>query len=73
MLETAAIVCPEYQQLVAVGCPEEAPGKTLKWEESRNGEKFPHVYGDVRIVWFDHVVPLHKEGDAFVVSPNGIN
>ncbi|MEM9233455.1 MAG: DUF952 domain-containing protein [Pseudomonadota bacterium] len=63
-LDTAARHYSAHPKLYAIGCPEEAPGDLLKWEPSRGGALFPHIYGDVETRWFDHIVPLvrHKEG-----------
>lgn len=70
ILETAHRHYLDHERICAVGCPEGAPGDLLKWEVSagRQGQKFPHVYGDVLVSWFDHVVPLIRQGDQFVPS-----
>ena len=35
--------------LVRLGIDAEALGETLRWEESRGGALFPHVYGEIPI------------------------
>jgi beta-hydroxylase len=37
----------ENERLVLVEIDLEALGETVKWEESRGGALFPHVYGDI--------------------------
>lgn len=47
----------------------EALGDAVKWEESRGGQLFPHVYGPLTL----HVVvaygPLHRDGTGQVQRP----
>ncbi|WP_370338364.1 DUF952 domain-containing protein [Parvularcula marina] len=69
LLETAAKHYAIHPKLVAIGCPDSAPGELLKWEPSRGGALFPHVYGDVLTEWFDHLVPLIKQADGYVPVP----
>ena len=45
--------------LVAVD-PDKLPGDELKWETSRNGEKFPHLYGELSL---DAVVKVEELPD----------
>ena len=42
--------------LVTVG--EESLGQGLKWEVSRGGELFPHVYGPLPLTAVSEVIPL---------------
>lgn len=65
VLETAKKYYADHHDLTAVGCPEEAPSALLKWEPSRNGLLFPHIYGDVRIDWFDHALLLRRHEDTY--------
>lgn len=71
VFETAKLHYSEFDRLYAVGCPEGAPGELLKWEESRNGEVFPHIHGDVLTRWFDHIVPLVRQGSEYVIVHDG--
>lgn len=66
VIETALKHYSEFENLVAVGCPEDAPGDLLRWEVSRGGAKFPHIHGDVLTAWFDHIVPLNRQGGTYV-------
>ena len=45
--ETAAKHFSGVQDLVLVAVPEEAVTAALKWEASRGGALFPHVYGTI--------------------------
>lgn len=47
--------------LVMVVVKQESLGKTLKWEASRGGALFPHVYGVIPIVAVKEVIPLPLE------------
>lgn len=48
-------------------------GASLRWEASRNGEKFPHVYGDIPIeaIVTVHQLPLDDQGHHRL--PGGLN
>ena len=43
--------------------------KNLKWEISRGGEKFPHIYGPLPRSALDGDWPLVKNGDGVFVLP----
>ncbi len=44
--------------LLLVSVSEEALGKGLKWEASRGGELFPHIYGALPLNAVREVIPL---------------
>jgi uncharacterized protein (DUF952 family) len=44
--------------LLLVAVTEEALGQSLKWEASRGGELFPHIYGNLPLNAVSEVVPL---------------
>ena len=48
----------------------EALGDLLKWEESRGGALFPHVYGDLPVSAAVKVDPLPLGPDGMHVFPN---
>lgn len=53
---------PEARRLAVAEIDAAALGDTLKWEKSRGGESFPHVYGV--IAWDTvHAVHLIRRGD----------
>ena len=39
-------------------------GPALKWEPSRGGEDFPHLYGDLPSEFVHAVTPIHRGGDG---------
>ena len=44
-------------------------GPELKWEPSRGGESFPHLYGPLRLASVHSLVPIHRDGDGRPVLP----
>jgi uncharacterized protein (DUF952 family) len=44
-------------------------GCALKWEESRGGEKFPHLYAALSLAWVHSVVPIRRGGDGRPIFP----
>ncbi|MBE1284982.1 MAG: DUF952 domain-containing protein [Rhodobacteraceae bacterium] len=47
--ETAAKHFAGTDGLVLLACDSDAMGDTLKWEVSRGGDKFPHLYRKLRM------------------------
>ena len=71
VLETAAKHFAEEGDLVLVACDSDALGAALKWEPSRGGALFPHLYRRLRlsdVVW-DTSLPLGATGHIF---PEGL-
>jgi uncharacterized protein (DUF952 family) len=69
--ETAAKWFTTESDLVLVACNSDALGAALKWEASRGGALFPHLYRRLAIadvVW-DKSLPLGSSGHIF---PEGI-
>jgi uncharacterized protein (DUF952 family) len=62
VIETARVHYAAHARLVALGMPAAAAGDSLRWEPARDGAKFPHVHGEVRMEWFDHFVRLERDG-----------
>ena len=44
-------------------------GDTVKWEESRGGALFPHIYGPLPLAAVPVHAPLHRDTDGSVVLP----
>jgi uncharacterized protein (DUF952 family) len=44
--------------LLLVSVAEEALGQSLKWEASRGGDPFPHIYGTLPLSAVSEVIPL---------------
>ena len=68
---TAARHFADESDLVLVAASVEALGPTLKWEPSRGGDLFPHLYRPLTladVVW-DKSLPLGASGHIF---PEGL-
>lgn len=69
--ETAAKHFADESDLVLVAVEADALGDALKWEPSRGGALFPHLYRDLTladVVW-DKSLPLGLTGHIF---PEGV-
>lgn len=65
--ETAAKHFAGQQGLILVALDADALGDALRWEISRGGDRFPHLYGRLRlvdVVW-SRDLPLGAEGHRF--------
>lgn len=47
----------------------EALGETIRWEESRGGQLFPHLYGALTLDTLVAYSPLEREDDGTVRLP----
>jgi uncharacterized protein (DUF952 family) len=56
--ETAAKWFAGQRDLVLVAVDGDALGDSLKWEPSRGGALFPHLYGELAVTVVRHVAPL---------------
>ena len=71
LAETAAKYFAGQSDLVLVACEADLLGPALKWETSRGGALFPHLYRRLRredVVW-DKSLPLGAAGHIF---PEGV-
>lgn len=71
LAETAAKYFAKESDLVLVACDSGHLGEALKWEPSRGGALFPHLYRKLRrtdVVW-DKSLPLGAAGHIF---PEGV-
>lgn len=69
--ETAAKHFAEESDLVLLAVEADTLGEALKWEPSRGGALFPHLYRELRledVVW-DKSLPLGVTGHIF---PEGV-
>lgn len=67
VMETAAKHFATESDLVLVALEAEALGADLRWEPSRGGALFPHLYRPLRmadVVW-DKSLPLGRTGHIF--------
>ncbi|MGO4907568.1 DUF952 domain-containing protein [Pseudorhodobacter sp. W20_MBD10_FR17] len=64
---TAALYFADQSDLVLVAVDADALGDALKWEPSRGGDLFPHLYRRLRmtdVIW-DKALPLGATGHIF--------
>lgn len=65
--------CDKYfsdeNNLLLVALETERLGASLKWEMSRGGEKFPHLYAALPIAWVHSVVPIRRGDDGRPIFP----
>ena len=47
-------------------------GRELKWEPSRGGENFPHLYGPLKLTLVHSVVPIHRDNDGRPILPSDL-
>ena len=55
--------------LILVACDTELLGESLKWEEARGGQSFPHLYGDIPMTAVLWTAPLPLDVDAVHIFP----
>ena len=72
VVETVALHFAGQTNLLLITVDGDKLGKSLRWETSRGGELFPHVYGEITM---DHVLavdtlPLGDDGKH--VFPNSL-
>ncbi len=67
--ETAAKHFAGQKDLVLVSVETERLGDSLKWEPSRGGALFPHLYGDLALAAVTRVDPLPLRPDGRHVFP----
>lgn len=71
--ETAARHFAGVPDLVLVAVAPEALGPALRWEPSRGGALFPHVYGPLPLDAVRWTVPLPVGADGRHVFPAGFD
>lgn len=52
--------------------PQKLPDDALKWEASRNGQLFPHLYGPLPVAAVDRADPLYLDTDGHHVFPDDL-
>jgi uncharacterized protein (DUF952 family) len=70
--ETAARHFAGQSDLILVAVEAERLGEALKWEVSRGGALFPHLYGSLRLEAVTSVTPLPLGDDDRHVFPAGL-
>ncbi len=69
-LETAAKHFSSQRDLVLLYVDTERLGAALKWEPSRGGALFPHLYGDLALTAVTESAPLPLGADGIHVFPS---
>jgi len=70
--ETAAKHFNGQDDLVLIALDASKLGSNLKWEPSRGGDLFPHLYGELRVGLAEWVKPLPVGADGRHVFPEGV-
>ena len=70
--ETAALHLRGIDGLVLLTVDAAALGDALRWEESRDGRLFPHLYGDLPADAVLDVAPLPLADDGLHLFPPGL-
>ena len=70
--ETAARYFAGASDLLLIAVDPEALGEKLRWEPSRDGALFPHLYGSLSMSAARGVVPLPLGPDGRHIFPAGI-
>jgi uncharacterized protein (DUF952 family) len=56
--------------LLVVAVPADALGDAIKWERSRGGDLFPHLYGPLPVALASWVKPMPTDTDGNPVVPS---
>ena len=70
---TLALYFPEQENLVLAAVDEDTVGSSLRWETSRDGDDFPHLYAKLRrtdVAWME---TLKLDNDGKHVLPAKMN
>ncbi len=59
--ETADLHFAGQSDLLLVSVPTDDFGEELRWEASRGGALFPHLYGKIRIDQITSADPIHQD------------
>lgn len=70
--KTAALYFAGQSDLMLVSVSAVPLGDELKWETSRGGDRFPHLYGDLLMEAVTNVDPLPLDANGKHVFPPGI-
>jgi uncharacterized protein (DUF952 family) len=72
IVESAAKHRKGQSDLVIIEVDAEALGPALRWEESRGGRLFPHLYGKLAVASVRRAAPLPLGADGRHVFPWGL-
>jgi len=66
---TCAIHFAGERNLLLIGLDAERLGPAIKWEPSRKGEMFPHLYGPLRLTDVTSVSAIPTDTDGRAIFP----
>ena len=69
IIKSAAIHKAGNPDLVLIAVDESLLGDELKWEESRDGALFPHLYGDLSLDAVLWAAPLALDAEGLHIFP----
>ena len=72
LAETAAKYFAEVSDLVLVACDTDRLGPALKWEASRGGDLFPHLFAKLPMSAVSNMTPLDVPADGRVKLPDWV-
>ena len=70
--ETAALHFAGQDDLLLVTVPVAALGAALRWEPSRGGDLFPHLYGELALAHVSAVEPLPIDASGHHAFPESL-
>ena len=70
--ETLAKHYPGQEELVLLSVDPDRLAPALKWEESRGGDLFPHLYGPLELNTVVAEAPLELDEDDLHILPDGV-
>lgn len=71
LAETARRHFADQDDLVLLAVPADVLGEALRWEPSRGGALFPHLYGPLPVAAVTAVHRLERGADGLLVFPAG--
>ena len=70
LLGTAEKYFAAERNLVLVAVDDEAMGEAMRWEVSRGGQKFPHLYGELPLDRAAWARPILRGEDGHFIFPH---
>jgi uncharacterized protein (DUF952 family) len=70
---TAALYFAGQDNLVLVAVDEASLGDALKYEPSRDGDLFPHLYGSLPLTAVRSALPLPLDADGHHIFPDDVD
>ncbi|MGV3489912.1 MAG: DUF952 domain-containing protein [Devosia sp.] len=70
--ETIRLYFAGLDKQVLFAVPVAPLGDELRWEASRGGDLFPHLYGDLPMALVSHVLDLDVPADGIVELPEWV-